>query len=69
MPDMTASDFDGYCKECGKPTRGKWLDFGIGDYEYWGETCHDTDWQYVSTCCDAELHANPALNELIDPPD
>lgn len=45
----------GNCEECGQPCRGTWADFGIGPYEYWGAKGVDTDYQFVSECCEAPI--------------
>lgn len=45
----------GNCEECGKECTGQWVDFGIGPYEYWGARCVDTNYQYVSNCCEAPI--------------
>ena len=43
------------CTECGEPCEGTKADFGIGPYEYWGAMCVDTNIQFVSKCCEAEM--------------
>jgi hypothetical protein len=45
----------GKCEDCGKMVRGTWADFGIGAYEYWGYKGVDTNFQFVSECCEAPI--------------
>lgn len=55
-----------YCTECGKQCKGTVLDFGIGPYEYWGQHCVDTNKQFVSECCEADVSDNPEnLHSLV----
>jgi hypothetical protein len=44
-----------FCSECKKPCREVKRDFGIGAYEYWGQSGSDHNWQWVSHCCDGDL--------------
>lgn len=50
--DVCAGDF---CKECGKEADGTFVDFGIGPVEFWGAKSNDSDVQFVSKCCEADL--------------
>lgn len=45
-----------WCSNCGDedPIEIK-VDFGIGDYEYWGFASKDTNFQLVSHCCEAPI--------------
>ena len=43
------------CTTCNKECDGKWIDVGIGPYEFWGQKCTDKDVQYLSECCEAEV--------------
>ncbi len=47
------------CTECGEPCNASWEDFGIGSYEFWGQKCTQTDWQFVSDCCEAPVEEDP----------
>jgi hypothetical protein len=55
------------CEDCGRPTNGQWVDFGVGPGEFWGRPFCDVNWQWVSECCEGDI-----LDEngnLIDPPE
>ncbi len=52
-----------HCVECHQETTGYWVDFGIGQYEYWGASSHDIDWAWVSKCCDAELSEEGPIDD------
>lgn len=64
---MVSDDFDDYdtkpddepdagvCKECGQECRPVRRDFGIGPYEYWGSRGVDTNYQWVSPCCECDI--------------
>lgn len=45
----------GYCSECKNACDGKWIDVGIGSYEFWGQRCNDTQWVEVSNCCEGDI--------------
>lgn len=56
------------CSHCGRVDEGRFADFGIGAYEYWGAPGFDRDIRWVSTCCDAPLVENtPAKHPAIPP--
>lgn len=55
------------CSECKREADGHACDFGIGPVEFWGAKSTDSDVQWVSTCCDAQLTDEDG-NE-IDPPE
>lgn len=42
------------CTECGQPCKVLTVDFGIGQYEYWGSVETDVQMRDVSHCCEAE---------------
>lgn len=44
-----------YCNECKQECKGKWVDFGIGSYEFWGARGIDTRMAFVSECCEADV--------------
>ena len=52
------------CPACGKETRGEWVDFGIGAYEYWGAPGVDVRMDYVSSCCEASLPEPPSPDKF-----
>lgn len=55
---MTTTEDAYRCAGCGKeidPNDGKMVDFGIGEYEFWGTRCIDIRWNYVSPCCEADI--------------
>ena len=55
------------CDYCKSKCLGRFVDFGIGPYEYWGHMGCDTNIQWVSDCCDA-----PVVDEngdAVEPPD
>ena len=43
------------CPHCGEKVSGKWIDEGIGAYEYWGQMCNDKQMVFVCEECDGEL--------------
>ena len=47
------------CSECKQPCDAKWEDCGIGSYEYWGQKCNQTDYQFLSDCCGAPTVEDP----------
>jgi hypothetical protein len=49
----------GYCAGCHEWVTGTLVDYGIGDYEYWGCRGTHVDLEWVSPCCEEEL-----LNKL-----
>jgi len=53
--ERRAQTVEGTCLECGKRCDGKWQDWGIGEYEYWGVKGNDVSWVLVSDCCEAEM--------------
>lgn len=61
------ADDDGpFCGTCGEPCSPVDFDFGIGSYEFWGQTGVDTNIQTVSDCCEAPLFADAALTKDYD---
>jgi hypothetical protein len=54
LPYHDRPDYD-ICDECGKEAEGKWADFGYGPGEFWGRPYNDVNWQWVSTCCEADI--------------
>lgn len=46
---------DVWCSCCHKPTIGVTVDYGIGEYEYWGRVEVHHDYEVVSACCEEEL--------------
>ena len=56
----TCDGAEDLCSSCHLPAEGKFKDFGIGAYEYWGAPGVDTDVQYVSVCCEASFVKNEA---------
>lgn len=68
MPEYDFDNYDepdpapsGYCAECGDHVQGVAVDMGIGAYEYWGARGVDTDIQFLSPCCEAEIKENPPM--------
>jgi len=58
---------DGICSECKREANGHSCDFGIGPVEFWGAKSVDSDVQWVSECCDADLLDESGCN--IEPPE
>ena len=54
-----------HCSECLKPCKDVQRDFGIGAYEYWGASGSDSNWQWVSACCDGDLLNPEQYDEVI----
>lgn len=52
-----------FCKECGKPCKVSWEDFGIGGYEFWGFCGTHTDIRPVSDCCECDLFEDAELTK------
>lgn len=54
---------DDLCSACGQPAVPTKVDFGIGDYEFWGARGVHRDVRTVSDCCEADMmentHADP----------
>jgi len=40
------------CSACKAPCRGKWINTGLGSYEFWGQKHFDNVPDFVSECCD-----------------
>ena len=51
MRAQRRSTAEGFCPECKERKPGKWEDFGIGSYEYWGAKGTHHDWQLVCRDC------------------
>jgi hypothetical protein len=49
----------GYCQCCGEHVTAVCEDYGIGAYEYGGAPGFDSDEQWVSPCCEADVGDNP----------
>ena len=45
----------GYCAGCHEYVTGTYIDYGIGEYEYWGYKGVHVDLELVSPCCEEEL--------------
>lgn len=43
------------CEFCENPCNGIWVDYGIGEYEFWGSKGSDVDVLFVSDCCESPL--------------
>jgi len=54
------------CSLCHSPCEGDFVDFGIGTTEAWGVVSTHTDVQWVSFCCEAEVHSFAGYE--IEPP-
>jgi len=57
-----------YCAGCKQRCNGRWADFGIGSYEFWGQGCHNVNWQFVSDCCENDLYEDAELVCPVEPP-
>lgn len=55
------------CTDCGKECEGQWVDFGIGNYEFWGMNGIDVQMGYVSSCCEADMV--DSSGNKVEPPD
>jgi hypothetical protein len=62
-PEEDCGFLDPYCSECKNPCEPTIVDFGIGSYEFWGQRGNDTNRQWVSNCCEAEMHEGPPREE------
>ena len=47
------TQLDYVCNSCHEPCSISLQDFGIGQYEYWGQISYDHDYQWASDCCGA----------------
>lgn len=63
LQDSLTNPDDEYCTECSDECTGKWVDFGIGPGEAWGQKFCDVKMAYVSNCCEAEVIKNGQLYE------
>ena len=54
------------CSDCKSPAEGKWEDFGIGPYEYWGDCGTDVQMCFVSECCEAPVCRADNLSEIVE---
>ena len=43
------------CSSCGSSCGHTYIDEGIGEYEFWGQVCHDKQMCKVSTCCEEAI--------------
>lgn len=62
----TNPDYYYYCSECRKKCNDVQRDFGRGSYEYWGVGGVDTNWQWVSECCDGDLVTQEELHKIME---
>ena len=53
-----------YCSECRSPCKEVRRNFGIGAYEFWGQTGSQDNWKWVSECCDGEVLTKEQLEEI-----
>lgn len=65
---MTTATKKFICDACGEPCNGKWHDFGIGPYEFWGQKCNDKQPAWVSDCCEVGM-IDPESGSEAEPPD
>ena len=50
-----------FCGCCGQPCGVHAEDYGVGEYEFWGQRGVHRDVQAVSGCCEAEVFEDAAL--------
>ncbi len=61
-PRVEPADFDGmFCGDCTEPCDYYLSDVGEGPYEFWGQTGVHVKILPTSTCCQADVFANPEL--------
>lgn len=53
------------CPHCGEKVSGKWVDEGIGPYEYWGQMCNDKRMEFVCEECDGELEPDESYSQFL----
>jgi len=60
MNSFMKADLNNFtCSLCGKKTRPKVIDIGIGMYEYWGARAFHSKLIVVSECCGERLEEDP----------
>ena len=57
----------GYCNTCKQRVPVKWEDWGIGQYEYWGEKGTHHDWIAVCPRCGDDLEDTEFDEDNPDP--
>ena len=53
------------CPHCHKEVEGKWVDEGIGVYEYWGSKSVDTQMGFVCEECDGPLESEQSYSDFV----
>jgi hypothetical protein len=53
------------CPHCHADVEGKWVDEGIGAYEYWGSQEVDTQMEFVCEECDGPLESEETFNQYV----
>lgn len=65
--DKYGPDGPWYCENCGKECATKWVDNGVGPYEFWGSRGVDRRLEEVSRCCEAPVtDINPHPVDEVD---
>lgn len=52
-----------YCQDCKNPCYEIVVDFGIGEYEFWGAPGYDSQEALVSHCCEAPVFLDETLTK------
>jgi len=53
------------CPHCHKDVEGKWVDEGIGAYEYWGAKGVHTQMDFVCEECDGPLESEQSYSDYV----
>ena len=53
------------CPHCGEKVEGRWIDEGIGEYEYWGHLENDSQMVFVCEECDGELEPDESYDSYV----
>jgi DNA-directed RNA polymerase subunit RPC12/RpoP len=53
------------CPHCHAEVEGKWVDEGIGAYEYWGSKEVDVQMEFVCEECDGPLESEQSYSEYV----
>ena len=57
------------CGACRCHCSPKWVNTGIGPYEFWGATGNDVQMEWESDCCGAECYTDQTCKTLLGPPE
>jgi hypothetical protein len=53
------------CPHCHAEVEGKWVNEGIGPYEYWGAKGNDVQMDFVCEECDGQLESEQSYSDYV----